>query len=601
MAKSKKKLTAINYTSRDFDSIKLELVNYAKRYYADSFKDFNEAGFGAMMLDSVAYIGDILSFYLDYQTNESFLDTALEYDNVVRIARQLGYKYRDSNSSAGQAQFYVTIPADGAGVPDSNYFPTLRAGSQFTSGGGQLFTLTNDVYFGADNNEIIVSKVNSTTGVPTEFAVKATGTVISGKSEIQTETIVDFEKFLTFDIADPSVTEIISVTDSEGHEYFEVDHLAQEIVFKAIRNNNVDKATVPAILKALPVPRRFVLEKTRNRAFLQFGYGSDSELTNQSIVDPSAITLKRHGRDYYTQQEFDPTNLTATDKFGVAPSNTVLTIIYRVNDAGDANIASNTLKTVSYPILEFEAQNSLDPSLQNRVNNSLEVNNEEPILGDIELPSVDEIKQRVFSFYAAQNRAVTVQDYKAIVYAMPPSFGAVKRCAIERDFDSFKRNLNLYVISENTTGILVETNTTIKNNLKTWLANYKIINDTIDILNARIVNFGIDFKIVTDYSENKFNALEAATLSLRNYFANNTFDIGEAIFVTDIYKELQKVPNVIDVLDVKFIAKTEGGAYSRTSFDFNAHLSNDGRYVMGDPDTVFEIKFPDRDVQGSVV
>jgi hypothetical protein len=344
-----------------------------------------------------------------------------------------------------------------------------------------------------------------------------------------------------------------------------------------------------------------VLEKTRDRAFLQFGYGSDSELTNQSIVDPSAITLKRHGRDYYTQQEFDPTNLTATDKFGVAPSNTVLTILYRVNDAGDANIASNTLKNVSFPILEFEAQNSLNPSLQNIVNNSLEVNNVEPILGDIELPSADEIKQRVFSFYAAQNRAVTVQDYKAIVYAMPPSFGAVKRCTIERDFDSFKRNLNLYVISEDTTGVLVETNTTLKNNLRTWLANYKIINDTIDILNARIVNFGIDFKIVTDYSENKFNALEAATLSLKNYFTNNTFDIGEAIFVTDIYKELQKVPNVVDVLDVQFVAKTTGGAYSRTSFDFEEHLSNDGRYVTADRDTVFEIKFPNRDIQGSVV
>ena len=180
MAKSKKKITAVNYTSRDFNSIKADLVGYAKRYYSDSFRDFNEAGFGALVLDSVAYVGDMLSFYLDYQVNESFLDTAQEYDNVVAIARQLGYKYRDANSSFGTAEFYVSVPADTAGAPDTSYMPTLRMGSQFTSVSGQLFTLIEDVYFGTSSNELIISKVNSDSGVPTEFAVKARGTVVSG-------------------------------------------------------------------------------------------------------------------------------------------------------------------------------------------------------------------------------------------------------------------------------------------------------------------------------------------------------------------------------------------------------------------------------------
>ena len=146
----------------------------------------------------------------------------------------------------------------------------------------------------------------------------------------------------------PAVTEVLSVVDGEGHEYFEVQHLAQELVYKAIRNNNADKMTVPSIMKAMPVPRRFVLEKGRNYAFLQFGYGSSTELTNQSVVDPSEITLKLHGRNYYAQEEFDPTNLTKTDKFGVAPADTTLTVSYRVNEAQNVNIATNSLKSVTF-------------------------------------------------------------------------------------------------------------------------------------------------------------------------------------------------------------------------------------------------------------
>jgi len=597
---SKKKIKAINYTSRDFNSIKDDLVGYAKRYYPDSFKDFNDAGFGALVLDSVSYIGDILSFYLDYQVNESFLDSALEYDNVVRLARQLGWKYSDSATSVGTAQFYVTVPSDSLGAPDTSYYPTLRAGSQFSSVDGKMFTLTQDVYFGATGNEVIVNAVDAITNAPTEFAVKASGQVISGRIERETKVVGSLQRFLRVPLASAAVTEIMSVVDSEGHEYFEVDHLAQEIIYKAIKNNNADKNSVPSILKAIPATRRFTLERTRTGAFLQFGYGSDAELTNESVIDPSKITLQLHGRDYTTEKEFDPTNLTDTDKFGIAPANTALVIQYRVNDASDVNIASNTLTSVSSPTVEFEKPGSLSALKRNDVITSLEVNNDEPILGDVSIPSTDEIKQRVFSYYATQNRAVTVQDYQAITYAMPPSFGAVKRCTILRDFDSFKRNLNLHVISEDNNGFLVQTNSTIKQNLKTWLSRYKVINDTIDILDAYVVNYGVEFIIITDYEENKYNAMAAANARLRNFFANTVYDIGEDIYIGDIYKELQRVPHVIDVLDVKLIAKT-GSPYSNYNFDLDGHLSNDGRHIRAEKDTVFEVKYPNIDVQGSVV
>jgi hypothetical protein len=597
---SKKKLKIIDYTSRDFNSIKASLVGYAKRYYPDSFKDFNDAGFGALVLDSVAYVGDILSFYLDYQANESFLDSALEYNNVVRLSRQLGYKYSASAVSTGKVQFYIKIPADTDGAPATAYYPTLRAGSGFESVDGKQFTLTEDLYFGAPGNQILIGAVNATTNVPTYFVAKAEGVVVSGRTLRETKNIGAFQKFLKVPLGNAAVTQVLSVVDTAGHPYYEVNHLAQEVIYKSIRNNNTDKGAAPAILKAVAATRRFVLEISRGSAFLQFGYGSSAELTNESVADPSKITLKVYGRDYTSLEEFDPTNLTSTDKFGIAPANTSLTITYRVNDASDVNISANTLTNTSTPIVQFENQGSLDSALRASIVESLEVNNEEPILGDVAIPSVEEIKQRVFSFYATQNRAVTLEDYQAITYAMPPSFGAVKRCSVQRDFDSFKRNLNMYLVSEDKSGFLTTTNNTIKQNLKTWLSRYKIINDTIDLLDARVVNFGIQFILTIDMSENKFGALSAASDRLRNYFGTLQYDIGESLSITDIYKELQKVPNVLDVVDVKIVPQV-GGVYSNANFDFNEHLAANGRSISAEKDTIFEVKYPNKDIQGSII
>lgn len=596
---SKKQLKVINYGGRDFNSIRDSLLDYVKRYYPDSYKDFNTAGFGSLVLDTVSYVGDVLSFYMDYQLNETFLSTATEYDNVVKIARQLGYKYATSFSSVGQAEFFVSVPASTAGAPDENYIPTLQANSTFATNGGQNFTLVEDVNFANPNNQIIVSKVNPTTGAPTEYAIKSAGTVISGRLGRQTTKVGDFVKFRRIELDEPDLVEILNVYDSEGHRYYQVDHLAQEIVFKAVRNNNTDRDIVPSIIKAIPVTRRFTLERQPGSAHLQFGYGSENELTNASVADPNKILLKLHGRDYITQQEFDPTNLTETDKFGVGPSSTTLTIVYRVNDAADVNAASRTLTQISSPRLAFNSLQGLDGALVSSVRASLEVTNENPIVGDVTIPDTEELKQRVYSHYATQNRAVTIEDYKAITYAMPPSFGAISRCSFERDFDSFKRNLNMYVISRGTDGYLSSTNTTIKNNIKTWLSSYKMINDTIDIRDAHVVNFGISFSIVADYEENKYNVISLATQRLRNYFINQEYDIGEPLYVVDIYKELQRAPGVVDVVDVQILHR-QGGNYSQTDFNFASNLSVDGRYLNGEKNTIFELKYPTTDIQGSV-
>jgi len=596
-----KKLQPIKYTSRDFDSIRRDLENYAKRYYPNTYKDFNEASFGALMLDTVAYMGDILSFYLDYQTNETFLDSAIEYNNVIRLARQMGFKLSSSPSSYGRLTFYIEVPATttGAGSPNLAYAPVLKSGSQFSSTGGGVYTLLEDVDFSRTSNLLVAGVVNSSTGQPSTYVIRASGRVVSGRINVETKTIGEFQRFLRIPLATNTVAEILSVTDSEGHIYYEVDNLSQNIIYKAIQNNNDDRGLTPSILKAVPVARRFVLEYTGEEVFLQFGYGSDSELLSESVINPSDVIMDLYGRDYITDREFDPTKLISTDKFGIAPANTTLTIAYRVNTTRDVNAAVNTINGIGTTNFKFKNAGALNTSTRADVRNSLELTNVRPVVGDISLPSSDEIRQRVISYFAAQHRAVTLEDYQAMVYSMPAKFGSVKRCSISRDFSEFKRNLNLFIISEDPeTTKLILANQTLKTNLKTWMAQYKMINDTVDIFNARIVNFGVEYIIVTDYETNRYTALNKATAALKNLF-NKPKDIGEPIYITDVYKKLQEVPGIVDVLSVEIIEKS-GGIYSSISYDFDDAMSADGRQISAERDVVFELKYPNTDIKGSV-
>jgi hypothetical protein len=596
-----KKLQPIDYTSRDFESIRRDLENYAKRYYPDTYKDFNKASFGSLMLDTVAYIGDILSFYVDYQTNESFLETSIEYNNVVRLSRQMGFKLNTSPSSYGVLTFFVQVPsaADSAG-PNLDYAPVLRAGSIFSSTGGGLYTLLEDVDFSILTNQVVVGTVDSTTGNPTNYVIRAQGRAVSGRTLFKEIELGDFQRFLKVDIENSRVAEVISVTDSEGHEYVEVDHLSQNVIYKAIRNTNSStNTTVRNILKAAPVARRFTVEREGNRTYLQFGYGSDSELLSNSVVDPSNLVLDLNGRTYVTDLDFDPTKLISTDKFGIAPANTTLRIGYRVNLNNDVNAAVNTITSVDRPLVRFASQGSISQTLRNNVISSLEVLNEEPFVGDVSLPSSEEIKQRVFGFYATQNRAVTIQDYQSICYGMPGKFGSIKRAAVVRDFDEFKRNLNIHVISEDTSGKLTPANVTLKNNLRNWILQYKIVNDTVDILDAQIVNFGINYVVVVDLGDNRFTVINRANAAIRDYLLKNQYDIGESILITDFYKVLQKVKGVIDVVDLEIVDRS-GGSYSSISYDFNGKLSADGRRVEGENNVVFELKFPNIDITGAI-
>ena len=178
------------------------MIEYAKRYYPDSFQDFNEAGVGSLLLDTVAYVGDILSFYTDFQANESFLSTALEYDNIIKLGKQMGFKFRGNPTSTGTAAFFIVVPVSPDGVgPDTRYMPILRRGSEFRTTENVGFILDEDINFADSNNQVIVAQVDDTTGSPSSFAVKAYGTVVSGELARDIVNVPGYQKLLRIELS----------------------------------------------------------------------------------------------------------------------------------------------------------------------------------------------------------------------------------------------------------------------------------------------------------------------------------------------------------------------------------------------------------------
>lgn len=595
MSKDKK---IIKYTNRDFSSIKEGLVEYTKRYYPTVYKDFSEASFGSLMMDSVSYIGDVLSFYLDYQVNESFLDTAVEYNNILRMGEQVGYKAPLKGSSFGIATFYVLATTQpNAAAPDLNYLPVLSKGSKLISNSGQVFSLAEDINFANTNNETVTA-TSDALGSPTSFAVKAYGKVISGELKTTSITVGDFKRFLTLAIDDNNISEIVSVRDTEGHEYYEVDYLSQDTIFRSVVNkDNKTKDQTPNVVVATSVPRRFSVFSRAGQTLLKFGYGSESSLKNDNVTHPSNVVLKMHGRDYEKDLSFDPSKLIESDKFGISPANTVLTVSYRANTSENSNVASRELTTVSEPLYVWPSGATENAKID-FVKNSLECTNESLITGDVSLPTVSELKQRINDTFSSQNRAVTAEDYQAIIYRMPAKYGRVKRAKLVRDHDSFKRNLNLYVLSEDLDGKLATANSVLKNNVKVWINNYKMINDTVDILDPKIINIGINFTAVVNYDQDKYEALTAGIDAIQEMYEEN-LDIGQPIYIVDIYNKLNNLEEIVDVVNVEITEKI-GSEYSDESVDLKHYTSADGRILYAPTDTIYELKFPNTDIKGTI-
>lgn len=589
----------IKYTNRDFNSIREDLIEYTKRKYPNTFKDFSANSPVSWYINLVSYLGDQLSFNLDYYVNESFLDSSIESKNVIRLGRSLGYKHNPAKCSYGTATFYITVPADNNYKPDLTYLPILRKGTELMSTGGVSFLLIEDVVFSKPGNEIVVANVDTTTGSPISYAVRAYGQVVSGEIKQLEIDVTDYQKFLLLELSDTNIIEIISVTDSEGYEYYEVDYLSNDVIYKAEVNRTSDASVlVPNIIKPYPVPRRFISFFDNNKYYIQFGYGSENDLETEDFLDPSNIVLQRLGKNYISDQYFDPSRLINNDKFGIVPSNTTLKIIYRRNSSFKSNIAVGTLQKVSNAKFDFGSSAALNQTTMRTVISSLEVDNEEPIVGDIYYPSLDEIKNRIYGTFSSQNRAVTRKDYESIIYNMPSAFGAVKRCSVRSGHESGERILNSYVICEDVNGHLVKAPDSIKNNLKVWIGKHKMINDTVQILDTRVINFGVNFIAIAKNSSNASLLYSEVYDKIKDLFKNHLF-IGEPLNIVNIYSAINSVTEIADTTDV-IITELSGGLYSSHKINLDNWKTSDGRLIVVPQDVILELKYPNLDIRGII-
>lgn len=591
----------IKYTSRDFNSIKQDLVEHAKRYYPNSYNDFNDSSFGSMLFDSVAYVGDMLSFYLDLQTNESFLETSLDFNNIRKLASQMGYNFYGNPSAYGVATFFILVPANSTGLgPDTTYIPILKTKSKIKTTNAATFTLTEDVDFNDPTTEVVAARFDELTGKPTFYALRTFGQVKSGNEFYKDIDIGNYTKFLRVRVTTSAINDILSVFDSEGHEYYQVDHLSQEVVYRETTNPNAVSDNVRSIIKPFVASRRFVVDQNETGTYLQFGYGTESEIDKNGLVDPSEVMLQMSGKNYVTDTAFDPVKFMGTDKFGIVPSSTTLRVSYGTNDVSNVTVPINGFSEVSNAKMEFPNDlTSPNAATQLTVRSSIEVSNDERIVVETTIPTVDEIRYRAYATFSAQNRIVTKNDYEAYVYQMPAKFGRVSRVNVVNDPSGINKRLAMYVISKDYEGYYLTTNSTVKSNLKVWLNKNKMMTDNIDIFDAKIINVGFNFKYAAEPGFSKTSVQASVNSAVKSLLSEKLY-IGEPIYITTLYQTINRVQGVVDTLKVTPIIKNSGN-YSNLGLIVDDILSKDGTFLKCPKNCVFEIKFLDQDLKGTIL
>ena len=302
----------------------------------------------------------------------------------------MGYKFAGRPSTYGTVALYILVPATTTGIgPDAGYLPVLKRGTSFGSEGGLAYVLTENVDFAKVTNTFVAARVDPTTGAPTHYAVKAYGNVVSGQFGQERVTVGAYERYKRVPLEAQNVSEIISVFDSEGNEYFEVDFLVQDMIFKEMPNPNFKNDNVPSIIKPTLVSRKFITEYNRTSVTLQFGSG---KMNNSDIVaNPQNVAvdvLEKHIQHYPT---FDPSRLSETESFGIVPTDTTLAVTYRTTNGANSNAAAGTVTSVTAGLFEFLDLQDLAADKVAAVRSSLEVFNEEPIVGDVTYPSTEEI------------------------------------------------------------------------------------------------------------------------------------------------------------------------------------------------------------------
>jgi hypothetical protein len=606
----------IKYINRDFTDFRSRLIEYARTYFPQTYNDFTPSSVGMMFMEQASYVGDVLSFYLDNQFQETFTQYAQQTNNVFELAYMFGYKPKTTGVAQTTVDVYQQLPSidDGTGnyIPDYTYTLTVGENTTITSQNGASFLIQDKVDFSAssslDPTEVTIYQIAGS--IPQYFLLKKSRKSISATIKSSQFTFGSPQQFQTININDSNIIKILDITDSDGNKWYEVDHLGQEMVFDTVKNSNIYDPNIngdtPYLLRLKKAARRFATRFTSlSNLQIQFGAGNPLDTTEEITPNADNVGLGLPFEQDKLTTAYSPVNFLFTNTYGISPANTTLTVRYLVGGGVASNIEANSLVNLNTTNTKFN-NNNLDPTLADYTFNSLATNNPIAASGGRGGDTLEEIRQNTLALIASQKRSVTADDYLIRALSMPTDYGTVSKAFIEQpkltdNQVSTIETLNLYVLSLDAQGRLSVATNDLKNNLRTYLSQYRMIGDNIEIRDAFIINIAVDFEIIVLPEYNNNEVLLACITALQNYFTLDKWQINQPIFLRDLYVLLDRIKGVQTVKNISLTNKagTTSG-YSQYAYDMAGAIQNQVIYPSLDP-SIFEVKYPSTDIKGKVV
>ena len=602
----------IDYNARNFSDVREQLIEFIRKYYPDTFSDFNDASVGMMLLELNAAVGDMLSFQTDRLFNETQINYAQERSSVLELARTFGLNIPGKRPSITIVDWTVTnIPVQGDTF-DISYAPKIIKGSQAT-GAGKVFELLEDCDFaspfttGGIPNRLIIPNIDGN-GVIQNYSLTKREIMVNGFTKIYKKPLhaSDFRPFFEVILPDDNVLSIENIITKEGTNlttapteeefadfdlnWYEVPALAQNQIYVEDPNGVSDQDGI-VVGKWKNSPQRFIKEYTDNGfCKIIFGAGDEdvSELNNfvgcRGQIDRIGKTINN-----LSLGEIPP------------PSNT-LYVRYRVGGGEDTNVGPNTINTLG---VISTVINGDDDDTNRIIGNSITVNNPIPALGGKEIPSVDEIRNLVRYNFSSQNRCVTIKDYQSRIPLMPGKFGVPFRTGVWEEKN--KINVSILALDENSK-LTTQATSALKQNIAEYLADYRMINDYITIKNGRVLNLGFEIDIFAEKSVPNGQIVSGVINKVTEYFDINKWDMGDNIYISQLVENINNVGGVLNVTDLRVFNKVnENGKYSLNEIA-QPYIDSDtrqidllGRYTLfGEPNAMFEIKYPNRDIKVTI-
>jgi hypothetical protein len=597
----------INYNSRNFNEIRTELVNYVKQYYPDTLSDFNDASVGMMLLELNAAVGDMLSFNTDRMFQETQIDYAQQRSSVMAMARTFGLKIPGKRPSATIVDFTVTLPVRGDTF-DLSYAPIIRRGAQ-VSGSGRVFETLDDIDFsspfatGGIPNRLIIPNFNSNNTI-VSYQITKREIVTNGVTKIFSRTIneSDVRPFIEVVLPDNDVLSINSVIVLEGTSinstpsltqfynddlrWFEVDALAQDTIFIEDKTMGTDNIAVkPGKFKR--VDQRFIREYTDN-GFCKLIFGAGTEdISSLTDFDVNKSLINRIG-DFINNYSL-----------GAIPKpNSTMFISYRTGGGTTANVGPNVITSVSSVNMSVNGPNN---QINQAVRKSLKVNNPIPALGGKDEPSVEEVRNMVRYNFSSQNRAVTIEDYKNRISQIPGIYGVPFRNNVLESQNKIK----VYVMTLDNEGKLSSNlNNTIKSNIATYLSDFRMINDYVEVDSGKVYNIAFEIDLFLEKGIPQSQVISETISKIRSYFDINKWEMGENIYLGQLIEEINNTSGVINVVDLRIFNMVGQGLYSSSEIP-QEYSDEDTRQInllgentlFGDPTGMFEIKYPEKNIR----